>query len=184
MENEDKEEDQGSSCVCYKAVLLSENRVGRLKEFYPLSLVNGFTRNADNMLEYISANFIEAEREKALFLKPYQQLKEIFMDKEDGGDMSSFIPDFTIYESCNENGDVPEHPTLYIWTENRKITLFSDFINEIHRDYDKLPEHKLFTLLSSVITLSKRIGVLHEKGFLHLDIKPSNFGVPTFKDSV
>lgn len=184
LENEDKEEDQGSSCVCYKAVLLSENRVGRLKEFYPLSLVNGFTRNDDNMLEYISANFIEAEREKALFLKPYQQLKEIFMDKEDGGDMSSFIPDFTIYESCNENGDVPEHPTLYIWTENRKITLFSDFINEIHRDYDKLPEHKLFTLLSSVITLSKRIGVLHEKGFLHLDIKPSNFGVPTFKDSV
>lgn len=177
-------EGEGSSCVCYNAILLSENRVGRLKEFYPLGLVDGFTRHADNMLEYTASNFSEAEREKELFLKSHNKLKEIFMDKKEGSDISSFIPDFTVYESCDMNGNAPEHPTLYIWTENRKITLFSDFIKQIHRDYDNLPEHKLFTLLSTMITLTNRIGVLHEKGFLHLDIKPNNFGIPTFKENV
>ena len=177
-------EGEGSSCICYNAILLSENRVGRLKEFYPLGLVGGFTRHADNMLQYTASNFSEAEREKELFLKSHNKLKEIFIDKKEGSDISSFIPDFTVYESCDMNGNAPEHPTLYIWTENRKITLFSDFIKQLHRDYDNLPEHKLFTLLSTMITLTNRIGVLHEKGFLHLDIKPNNFGIPTFKENV
>lgn len=179
-----KTEGAGSSCVCYKATLSSENKIGRLKEFYPLSLAGGFTRHSDNSLDYTATDFAELKKEKDLFLKSYNKLREIFKKGQGDSDIESFIPDFTIYESCDKKGNVPENSTLYIWTENKKIKLFSDYIKKLHSNYEEFPEHKLFTLLSTLITLSKRIGTLHEEGFLHLDIKPSNFGVQKFKNDV
>ncbi len=175
---------EGSSCVCYRANLLSEDKIGHLKEFYPLSLAGNFTRHSDNRLDYTATDFSELKKEKDLFLESYNKLREIFKEGQGDSDIESFIPDFTIYESCDKKGNVPENSTLYIWTENKKIELFSDYIKRLHSNYEELPEHKLFTLLSTLITLSKRIGTLHEKDFLHLDIKPSNFGVPKFKNDV
>ena len=176
-------EDDEGSYICYDAVLLSEGKKGRLKEFYPSDLADGFTRHSDNRLDYTAADTDTFKKERDSFLSSYNKLREIFINEADS-DLDAFIPDFTIYESCDKNGRVTENSTIYIWTENRKIKLFSDFIKELHENPTNLPEHNLFKLLSSLITLSKRIGTLHDEGFLHLDIKPSIFGLPRFKNDI
>ena len=179
---------EGASCICYEATLVGENKTGRLKEFYPYEALQKnapflLERNETNHIvstESCRENFMAARKE---FVEPYQLLQDTEKQKNDS-DFTNFIPDFTIYEACDENGEFVDGSTAYIWTAPKKLTVFEDYIKDVHRHPYDYPEHYLFKILSTVLTLTECVRIMHEKGLLHLDIKPGNFGIPKRKNKL
>ena len=180
---------EGGSCACYEATLLGEKKNGRLKEFYPLDSVAGnapfaLVRNQLNHIvstEETKEAFIAARND---FIESYHLLRNVMTENKKNADFTSFIPDYTIYYACDENGNFIDNSTVYIWTAPQNLTVFEKYIEDIHRYPGAHPEHKLFTILKTTLTLTKCIKILHEKGLLHLDIKPSNFGIPQRKSEL
>ena len=177
---------EGGSCVCYEATLVGEKKTGRLKEFYPLDSVSGgapfsLMRSERNHIvasEDTRQAFLDARNE---FVESYHLLRNVMAENRNNADFTSFIPDFSVYYACDENGDFIESSTVYIWTAPQNLTVFEKYIQDIHRYPGAHPEHKLFTILKTASTLAKCIKILHEQGLLHLDIKPANFGIPQRK---
>ena len=179
----------GGSCECYEATLLGEKKNGRLKEFYPLDSIAGqatfsLVRNEFNHIvatEETKEAFRVARND---FVESYHLLRNVMAENKKNADFTSFIPDFSIYYACDANGDFIENSTAYIWTAPQNLTVFEKYIEDIHRYPGAHPEHKLFTILKTTLTLTECIKILHEKGLLHLDIKPSNFGIPRRKNEL
>ena len=179
----------GGSCECYEATLLGEKKNGRLKEFYPLDSIASkatfsLVRNEFNHIvatEETKEAFRVARND---FVESYHLLRNVMAENKKNADFTSFIPDFSIYYACDANGDFIENSTAYIWTAPQNLTVFEKYIEDIHRYPGAHPEHKLFTILKTTLTLTKCIKILHEKGLLHLDIKPSNFGIPQRKNEL
>ena len=177
---------EGGSCVCYEATLLNEKKTGRLKEFYPLY---GSAENTPFSLVRTKRNhLVSAEDTKdaflaarAEFVQSYHLLRDAMAKHSKNNEFTSFIPDFSIYYACDENGDFMENSTCYIWTAPQNLTVFEKYIQDIHKYPGAHPEHKLFTILKTALTLTECIRIFHENGLLHLDIKPGNFGIPQRK---
>lgn len=178
---------EGVSCVCYEATLLGEQKTGRLKELYPLS---AFSAGSSYTLERTAQNYVAATagaiadfvQERDEFVEAHHLLRKIMDENKDNADFTSFIPDFTIYYACDEEGKVVEGSTAYVWTAPQNLTVFEEYIDDVHAHPDVYPEHKLFTILKTMITLAECIRIFHENALLHLDIKPGNFGIPQRKD--
>ena len=166
----------GSSCICYEAILENEPKIGRLKELYPRDLAVELKRLDDNSLVCESKDFLFRKDD---FLNTYEKLRACFNNGNDQN-LKDFIPEFSVYESCNENGKALKNGTLYIWTENKNLTNFDEYIKLIHKNHSEKPEQKLCGILNCIIALTKGIEVLHNNAILHLDIKPSNFAIPQF----
>ena len=176
---------EGGSCVCYDAVEDVEKKSGNLKEFYPLNPDSsdysfGLKRTAENHLvpsEPFSEQAELFEKAKSDFISSYRMLRKIMENRELNADFKTFIPDFCIYRGCDTNGNVIENSTVYIWTENPGIETFDKYIANVRKNVNKAPEHSLFVILNSILSLTECIDILHEEGLLHLDLKPSNFGI-------
>ena len=180
---------EGGSCVCYEATLLGEKKNGRLKEFYPLDSVSG--RASFSLVRNEFNHVVSTEETKEAFkvtrhdfIESYHLLRNVMAENNKNAHFTSFIPDFSIYYACDENGNFIDNSTAYIWTSPQNLTVFEKYIEDIHRYPGAHPEHKLFTILKTTLTLTKCIKILHEKGLLHLDIKPSNFGIPQRKNEL
>lgn len=180
---------EGGSCICYEATLVGEKKTGRLKEFYPLDGVSGngpfsLVRNERNQV--VATEETQEAFRAALddFIHAYHLLREVMAANKRNADFTSFIPDFSIYYACDESGNFVDRSTAYIWTAPQNLTVFEDYIQNIHRYPGAHPEHKLFTILKTALTLVKCIKILHENGLLHLDIKPGNFGIPQRKNEL
>lgn len=174
---------EGGSCVCYDATMLGERKTGRLKEFYPIAEVMPYTlvRSEKNYVaatEESKANFALARDE---FVESYHLLREIMEKKKKASDFCNFIPDFSIYYACDEEGNFIDGSTAYIWTAPENLTVFEEYIEDVRKHPNVKPVHKLLTILKTVLTLTECIKIFHENGLLHLDIKPSNFGIPQRK---
>lgn len=176
---------EGGSCICYEAMEAVDQKSGNLKEFYPLNPDSqdysfGLKRTAENQLvtsEPFSEKAILFEKAKSDFLSSYKMLREIMENKKLNVDFKTFIPDFCVYRGCDEDGNVIENSTVYIWTENPNIETFDKYIANVRKNVNKAPEHSLFVILNSILSLTECIDILHEEGLLHLDLKPSNFGI-------
>ncbi len=177
---------EGGSCVCYDATLIGEKKTGRLKEFYPQECLKkeaAFLLQRDEQnhivaLEETKEAFLSARTE---FVASYQLLRNVIEKNKNNSDFTSFIPDFSIYYACDLEGNIIEGSTAYIWTAPENLTIFEKYIDDVHKHPNTYPEHKLFTILKSMLTLTECIKILHENGLLHLDIKPGNFGIPKRK---
>ncbi len=173
----------GGSCVCYEATLLSENKTGRLKEYYPCPEANSdfkfeLRRNSENQLvatEKTKDGFLSARED---FVHSYHLLREVMRANKNNADFTTFIPDFSIYYACDAEGNFIEASSAYVFTDPENLTVFEDYVKEIHKHPASGSEHKLVTVLETVATLTECVKILHEKGLLHLDIKPANFGIP------
>lgn len=174
--------EEGGSCVCFEATLPAEKKTGRLKELYPLECLDEhptfrLTRRADNALVATQETRKAFEEEREKFVSAHQRLLEVAQEQREN-EFSSFIPDFTVYYACDEKGTVLEGSTAYIWTAPEQLVVFDKYIDEVRKQPDTDPEQKLLTVLKTVETLTECVGILHKNGLLHLDIKPSNFGIP------
>ena len=177
---------EGGSCVCYDATLIGERKTGRLKEFYPQECLKkdapfSLERDAQNHIiasEDTKAAFISARTD---FVESYHLLRNVIEKNKNNSDFTSFIPDFSIYYACDIDGNIIEGSTAYIWTAPENLTVFEKYIDDVRKHPNTYPEHKLFTILKTMLTLTECVKILHENGLLHLDIKPGNFGIPKRK---
>ena len=177
---------EGGSCVCYDATLIGEGKTGRLKEFYPQEC---FKKDAPFSLERNAQNHIIASEEtkeafisaRTDFVESYHLLRNVIEKNKNNSDFTSFIPDFSIYYACDLDGNTIDGSTAYIWTAPENLTVFEKYIDDVRKHPNTYPEHKLFTILKTMLTLTECVKILHENGLLHLDIKPGNFGIPQRK---
>lgn len=170
---------QGSSCICYDALL--GDIPGRLKEFYPGDTsLNGqqwlfhFTRDEDNQLCPTGSAMERRFRELcADFLDAYHTLNQARLESPRHQLLNNYIPNFEILYGHHADGSPA---SVYIWTPNDKQGKnFEEYIQDIRREPKILPAHKLYNVLTALTTLSGCIQLLHEADLLHQDIKPSNF---------
>lgn len=165
---------EGASCVCYEAYYDNSGR-GVLKEFYPQEAY-ALERDQHGQLVH-SAEFRDAyerfrDAEKK-YIEPYEMLLDA-KQNSNNQDLATFIPAFEIYHGCDETGNAIG--TVYVWTPDPKLETFDKICDKIHKCPESRPEHKLFTVLTAIKSLTECICALHSADMIHRDIKPSNFG--------
>ena len=170
---------QGGSSICYDAK--QGTKRGRLKEFYPGDVsINGrdwmyhFERTRDNQLRPIGpAMSRRFEAMCAEFAGAYYMLEQAKADDPRKQVLNNYMPAYEILYGFCEDGT---RGTIYIWTpDDRQGETFEQYLSEVRANPGKLPEHKLYNILTTLITLTGCVRILHEADLLHLDIKPSNF---------
>lgn len=178
---------EGGSSVCYEARCESDGAHGRLKEFYPIDLPE---EKAYFSVERGQNNQLTAALETDGTLKAFETARSDFKEaycalagaknREFGAVLNNYIPPFELYEGLGQSGSGLK--SIYVWTRHDKQVMPFDRYIEILRDDLKLnknPEKHLFNVLNALLTLSKCIRALHTADLVHLDIKPSNFGIHT-----
>ena len=152
---------RGGSAVCYNAQRGS--KTGRLKEFLPYDHC-AFRREADGRLTAVSP---KAEMLCGEFLRAYETLEQYKRSSTDAQLLNNFLPAYEVLRG----GD-----SVYIWTpDDKQGVSFEQYLRQAWKAPHKSPEHKLYNILRTVLTLTDCIRVFHRVGLLHLDIKPDNF---------
>ncbi len=191
----------GGSCICYKATRFFENsdmaETGTLKEFYPIdsqdnsSLSYNLKRydiDAGNLAKQLYSeestlsNFINAQNE---FYECYKKISDVKLDNEAN---DNFFAPIHIYRGIPANSGSENH-TIYIWNPgDSSLKSFDDHLTDMKKrindeiespsgNINFLLAQELHTVLQAMKALAIGIQNLHYENLLHLDIKPSNFGV-------
>ena len=152
---------RGGSAVCYSAG--RGNKTGRLKEFLPVD-VPVFCRGADGLLVATSPKAESLRRE---FLRSYETLEQ-YKRRETGAELlNNFLPPYELLYG----GD-----SVYVWTpDDKQGVSFEYYLQQAWKAPQRSPEHKLYNILQTVLTMTDCVRVFHRAGLLHLDIKPDNF---------
>lgn len=155
-------EGAGGSSLCYRARCGSKS--GRLKEFYPQAVPPVFCRSAEGLPVALGADAREQCRD---FCRSYELLEQC-KAKDSGAELlNNFIPPYELLRG----GD-----SVYVWTpDDKQGVSFEYYLQQAWKKPEQSPEHKLYNILSTVLTLTDSIRVFHRAGLLHLDIKPENF---------
>lgn len=191
----------GGSCICYKATRFFENsdmaETGTLKEFYPVDSDNDpelsynlkrYDIDAGDLSKQLYSeestltNFINAQQE---FKKCYEKISDLKLHDKN---FDSFFAPIRIYRGISGTKEKENH-TIYIWNPgDSSLKSFDDYLSEMQDrikkeindpkgDLNLLFAYELHAVLQTIKALAIGIESLHCENFLHLDIKPSNFGV-------
>lgn len=170
---------EGGSSICYEAS--HDGKHGRLKEFYPgdISLSGRdwqflFERTEDHQLRPLGQSMsVRFQQMCQDFLGAYHMLEKAKEDSPNSHLLNNYIPAYEILYGFCDDGTAA---SVYIWTpDDKQGQNFQEYLSEVRAHPEQLPEHKLYNILNTLITLCNCIRVLHEADLLHLDIKPSNF---------
>ena len=146
---------RGANCIVYDANLYDKSGVKhsiRIKELYPVYLFA--EREEDYSLIYKDSVLDKVEKTKDQFKKTYEKAVNF---KNTVGFINSTIDSSGIFEFNN---------TVYIiMTLNEGM------------DYERYKDESLKEVLKHIKSLAILIKKYHDKGFLHLDIKPENIFV-------
>ena len=102
-------------------------------------------------------------------------------------ELENFIAPYFIYKGIAPQED-PQNFTYYIWTEGENtlvsfedyLTMMRDLVRKSIDECDKTNRtlaYHFYTVLKTVTSLARGIKAFHDEQLLHLDIKPSNFGI-------
>ncbi len=191
----------GGSCICYKATRFFENsdmaETGTLKEFYPVDSKSDSTLSYNLKRYDVDAgilakqlyseastlvNFVNAQNE---FRKCYEKVSDLKLNDEK---YDNFFAPIRIYRGISEKAKGENH-TIYIWNPgDSSLKSFDDHLFEMQKrikieletpvgDLNLFLAYELHTVLQTIKALAIGINNLHCENLLHLDIKPSNFGV-------
>lgn len=191
----------GGSCICYKATRFFENsdmaETGTLKEFYPVDSQDNsllsynlkrYDIDAGNLAKQLYSeestlsNFINAQNE---FYECYKKISDVKLDNEAN---DNFFAPIHIYRGIPANNGNENH-TIYIWNPgDSSLKSFDDHLTDMQKrindeiespsgNINFLLAQELHTVLQAMKVLAIGIQNLHYENLLHLDIKPSNFGV-------
>ena len=146
---------RGANCIVYDANLYDKSGVKhsiRIKELYPVYLFA--EREEDYSLIYKDSVLDKIEKTKDQFKETYKKAVNF---KNTSGFINSTIDSSGIFEFNN---------TVYIiMTLNEGM------------DYERYKDESLKEVLKHIKSLAILIKKYHDKGFLHLDIKPENIFV-------
>lgn len=146
---------RGANCIVYDANLYDKSGVKhsiRIKELYPVYLFA--EREEDYSLIYKDSVLDKVEKTKYQFKETYEKAVSF---KNTVGFINSTIDSSGIFEFNN---------TVYIiMTLNEGM------------DYERYKDESLKEVLKHIKSLAILIKKYHDKGFLHLDIKPENIFV-------
>ncbi|MBQ5709100.1 MAG: hypothetical protein IIV62_03995, partial [Anaerotignum sp.] len=168
---------EGGSAVCYEASCSGKN--GRLKEFNPVYHKKGIPmkRTASNQL--VPVHFLQQNRFSNLcsaFTEAYLKLERAKKADKDNEVLNNFIPPYEILYGLNEDG---VRGSVYIWTPDDKQGIgFDTYLAAVRKNPDGFGWKKLYEIVCILYTLTDCVRALHGAGFLHLDLKPSNFLIP------
>lgn len=152
---------RGGWAVCYSAG--RGNKTGRLKEFLPAEYPV-FRRGADGLLVATSP---KADALRLEFLRAYETLEQYKHGQPGAELLNNFLPPYELLYG----GD-----SVYVWTpDDKQGVSFEHYLQQVWKSPGKAPEHKLYNILQTVLTMTDCIRVFHRAGLLHLDIKPDNF---------
>ena len=170
---------EGGSAVCYSAA--HQGKTGRLKEFYPADTTLGtqeyfffLTRTPRRQLVPVGEGM--RRRFEAMcddFVAAYRALDAARAADASNRLLNNYIPPCEVLYGFAEDG---ARASCYIWTpDDRTGQSFDSYLREVRRRPGRLPEHKLYNIFCTLITLTDCVRLLHRAGLLHLDIKPANF---------
>lgn len=189
----------GGSCIAYKAVHYFDSGFkehGILKELYPLSFSDNLRFNYKLKRRDIDSGILAKQlysEEDTLenfrsavadFKKCYKKLSAL---KEKSEVYDSFFAPIHFYYGISESES--ENRTIYIWSPgDSSLRSFDDHLTEMHSTVKReinspsgnlnlTLSKELHTVLQTIRALAIGINELHLDDFLHLDIKPGNFGV-------
>lgn len=191
----------GGSCICYKATRFFENsdmlETGTLKEFYPIDSGNDpelsynlkrydiDTGDLSKQLYSEKLTLDNFENARNEFYGCYQKISEI---KSSNKANDNFFAPIHIYRGIPAEPDTQNY-TIYIWSPgDSSLKSFDDHLTEMQEritneikaqrtNINFLLANELHTILQIMKALAMGIQNLHYANLLHLDIKPSNFGV-------
>lgn len=170
------ENGEGGSSVCYLASW--GRKRGTLKEFYPIdntlpgrNRYFSLARDGENQLlpqgEAMAARFYSLCEE---FARAYDKLERL---KSENRILTNFFPSCQVFWGMTADG---RRGSIYIWTpDDKQGESFEAYLRQVRAEPRQQPEHKLYQIVSTLITLTDCIRLLHTAGVLHLDLKPANF---------
>lgn len=197
----------GGSCICYRATRFYENgdmaETGTLKEFYPVDfntselsynlkrrdIDDGETANQLYSKGLTADNFKIARDE---FFSAYKKISEL---KFDDSEYDNFFAPIAIYKGIAKNEDDHDNYTIYIWNPGDNAMVgFDDYLKTMQEEISAKIENpsgspdlflaeKLRTVIQAIKALAVGIEKLHLDNLLHLDIKPSNFGIRMLREN-
>ncbi|MCM1025232.1 MAG: tetratricopeptide repeat protein [Roseburia sp.] len=142
----------GASCIVYDAVKEDKRKL-RIKEYFPVLPVCVRNEKLDVVPE---ENVEEFNKGLTRFRRSYDLQQEL---RRDARLTNSIVP-----------------AEAYCYGYGTEYIVTTDMTGE---SFDKRPAESLEELLKIVLSLTKVLGIYHEKGILHLDIKPANlFRIP------
>ena len=139
----------GATCIAYEASHINTNGITehyRIKECYPY--------NADisrNEFDLVWADKSEKQKYFERFKSSYLITNQLKYEETIGNNITNAM-------LCEGNG------TVYSVMEVNHASVYSN-----------VKETSLEKILDTALVLTKVVGNLHKKGYLHLDIKPDNF---------
>ena len=154
---------RGGSCIVYDAVYVNnvgENRAVRIKECYPHAL--NITRND-------SGELIPHETDYNQFCESCSALKE------------SFSINNQLFNEAALSNSITN--TVDIYSANNTVYIVTTYHSG--QTLDKVDVSKLQDAVKIVTAVAKTVSHIHRKGYLYLDIKPSNvFIYDGIKDAI
>ena len=139
----------GATCIAYEASRINTNGMAehyRIKECYPYDA--DISRNE---FDFVWADESEKQKYFERFKSSYQITNQLKYEKTIGNNITNAM-------LCEGNG------TVYSVMEVNHASVYSN-----------VKGTSLEKILDTMLILTKVVGKLHKKGYLHLDIKPDNF---------
>ena len=148
---------QGTSSIVYKAKLNNRNVV--LKELYPKNL--GIVRGIDNSL-IVPKNSLEIfEQYTEKFVRSFELQTDFHNDEK----VTNYTSDIENIYKCNN-------------------TFYAIMGTMTGNSYDNIYPQNIMSVLKVGRSLATAISYYHQKGYLHLDIKPENIFILSGTDEL
>lgn len=168
----EKVQGQGQSMIAYEAI--ADGKRGLLKELAPQNEGLLFERVNHQLVASGEASAHKLENLKKQFFEKMEKIDHIRSQNPLMKVLNNYFPDYELFEGDDREDQVG---TAYYWVPyDPRGQVYTHYLKS-HKDNSDLDY--VAQVLTIVKSLSDCVKMIHQQGFLHLDLKPDNFLVRT-----